>query len=143
MTEAAALNTIVVAMDFSASAARALEVAIALAKPFGARIHLVHSMHFPTPVAMTGEWWATLRARATTGLNECLDQLDAAGVEAETHLSNEYPVDAIVSLAEELPADLIVMGSRGLSGLPHVLLGSVAERTLRLAPCAVVTVPGK
>jgi nucleotide-binding universal stress UspA family protein len=45
-----------------------------------------------------------------------------------------------VELAEKLPADLIVMGTRGLSGLKHVLLGSVAERTIRHAPCPVLTV---
>ena len=49
------LRTIIVAMDFSPSADRALDVAIALAKPFAARVHVVHSMHLPTPVSMTGE----------------------------------------------------------------------------------------
>ena len=47
---------------------------------------------------------------------------------------------AIVEVAGEAKADLIVMGTRGHTGLKHVLLGSVAERTLRLAPCAVLTV---
>ena len=42
--------------------------------------------------------------------------------------------------AESLPADLIVMGTRGLTGLKHVLLGSVAERVVRTAPCSVLTV---
>jgi nucleotide-binding universal stress UspA family protein len=137
------LRTIIVAMDFSPSAERALDVAIALAKPFDARVHLVHSMHLPTPVSMTGEWWATLRAHSTRGLNECMDRLQAAGVEAETHLSSEHPVAALISLAEELSADLIAMGTRGHTGLPHVLLGSVAERTIRLAPCDVLTVAEK
>jgi nucleotide-binding universal stress UspA family protein len=47
---------------------------------------------------------------------------------------------AIVGQAEELRVDLIVMGTRGHTGLKHVLLGSVAERTLRHAPCSVLTV---
>ena len=51
-----------------------------------------------------------------------------------------FPAEAIGRQAEEIGADLIVMGTRGLTGLKHVLLGSVAERTLRVAPCAVLTV---
>ncbi len=49
-------------------------------------------------------------------------------------------LDMAVSLAKSLGADLIVMGTRGLAGIKHVLLGSVAERVLRRAPCPVVTV---
>jgi nucleotide-binding universal stress UspA family protein len=134
------LQTIVVPFDFSVHVDRALEYASALARAFGARVHLVHSMHLPPDVRMTGEWWATLRARSVRGLDECIDKLEAAGVPAEIHFSDEHPVTAIIELAEKLDADLIVMGSRGRSGLPHVLLGSVAERTIRLAPCPVLTV---
>jgi nucleotide-binding universal stress UspA family protein len=53
------------------------------------------------------------------------------------------PFSAILDLAESLPADLIVMGTQGRTGLKHVLLGSVAERTVRLAPCPVLTVKAK
>jgi len=53
---------------------------------------------------------------------------------------SEAPSEAIVMTAKEIGADLIVMGTRGLSGFKHVLLGSVAERTVRLAPCPVMTV---
>jgi nucleotide-binding universal stress UspA family protein len=49
---------------------------------------------------------------------------------------------AIAKAAEDFAADLIVMGTRGNTGLKHVLLGSVAERTLRLAPCSVLAVKG-
>ena len=59
---------------------------------------------------------------------------------ATSHLSEVPAASAIVDLAEELGADLIIMGTRGHTGLKHVLLGSVAERTLRHAPCSVLTV---
>jgi nucleotide-binding universal stress UspA family protein len=49
-------------------------------------------------------------------------------------------LEAVSDLARELGADLIVMGTRGATGLKHILLGSVAERTLRTAPCPVLTV---
>jgi nucleotide-binding universal stress UspA family protein len=50
------------------------------------------------------------------------------------------PADAIVRLAQDRQADLIVMGTHGRTGLQHVLLGSVAEKVVRLAPCPVLTV---
>jgi nucleotide-binding universal stress UspA family protein len=46
----------------------------------------------------------------------------------------------VTDLAKEIGADLIVMGTRGATGLKHIFLGSVAERTLRIAPCPVLTV---
>jgi nucleotide-binding universal stress UspA family protein len=64
----------------------------------------------------------------------------AAGVLAETHLVEFAAWEAIVETAKQIKADLIVMGTRGLTGLKHALLGSVAERTLRFAPCPVLTV---
>ena len=53
---------------------------------------------------------------------------------------SESPSEAIITVAKEIDADLIVMGTRGLSGFKHVMLGSVAERTVRLASCPVMTV---
>ena len=50
------------------------------------------------------------------------------------------PADTIVRVAQERNADLIVMSTHGRTGLQHVLLGSVAEKVVRLAPCAVLTV---
>ena len=50
------------------------------------------------------------------------------------------PPSEIAALADETGVDLIVIGTRGLGGLEHVLLGSVAERTIRIAPCPVLTV---
>ncbi len=89
---------------------------------------------------MTGDWWSTLRARAISGLDVMIGDAEEAGAPAEIHLVDESPVAAILQLAEELHADLIVMGTRGLTGAKHVLLGSIAERTIRLAPCPVLSV---
>jgi nucleotide-binding universal stress UspA family protein len=55
-------------------------------------------------------------------------------------LAAGYPAETIVRVAEERKADLIVMGTHGRTGLQHVLLGSVAEKVVRLAPCPVLTV---
>jgi nucleotide-binding universal stress UspA family protein len=64
-----------------------------------------------------------------------------AGVDAQLHLRPGHPVTEIVAMAEELHVDLIVMGTRGRTGLAHLVLGSVAERVTRTAPCPVMTVP--
>ncbi len=63
-----------------------------------------------------------------------------AGIAVETHLTEGANAHAIVETAKKVNADLIVMGTRGLSGLKHVMLGSVAERTIRISPCPVLTV---
>jgi nucleotide-binding universal stress UspA family protein len=63
-----------------------------------------------------------------------------SGVQVTTELANTPAHAALVDAATRLPAELIVTGSRGLTGVKHALLGSVAERTLRYAPCSVLTV---
>ena len=133
------MNRILIAVDFSEHSLHALDVALALAQQLGAQLHLVHALHVPREAGASG-WWASLRAQAVRGLNEYVERADAAGVKCVIHLSNEHPIAAILGLIDELGADLLVIGSRGRTGLPHVLLGSVAERAIRLAPCPVITV---
>ena len=66
-------------------------------------------------------------------------EIRAAKLSVKTHLRKGLAVEMIASEAERLESDLIVMGTRGHTGFAHVSLGSVAERTLRLAPCSVLT----
>jgi nucleotide-binding universal stress UspA family protein len=80
------------------------------------------------------------RAAARKKLDATVAVLYSDGVEAKTHLTEVPAAPAIADLAREIAADLVVIGTRGHTGLKHVLLGSVAERTLRLAPCPVLTV---
>jgi nucleotide-binding universal stress UspA family protein len=80
------------------------------------------------------------REAAERETKQWAEKAKAAGIEVKTTVTPSAPADAITLAAEETGADLIVMGSRGLTGLKHVLLGSVAERTLRTAPCPVLTV---
>ena len=62
------------------------------------------------------------------------------GIKTVSILSADSPASAINLAADEINADLIVMGTRGLAGLKHAMLGSVAERVVRLSPCPVLTV---
>ena len=84
-----------------------------------------------------------IREAATRQLEKWRDKVAAEKVEVEAEISPIFPSEAIASTAERIGADLIVMGTRGLSGIKHVLLGSVAERTVRIAPCPVLTVKAK
>jgi nucleotide-binding universal stress UspA family protein len=140
------LDTIVVAIDFSEPAHRALDLATDLARQSGGTVHLVHAFHVPLAgpvpdmVVVPPDALAWARERSAAELEAMLARLRADGVPARIHLRAGQPVHEIVEAAREVGADLIVMGTRGRGALAHLLLGSVAERTLRLAPCPVLTV---
>lgn len=144
----ATFHTLLVAHDFSPDSDAALERAVDLAKALGADLHVVHVFHVPVealspyeiplPPSLLDEVQAAARRR----LEEVTARAREAGVEASAHVRDGSPAEQIDDLARELGADLIVMGTRGLTGLPHVLLGSVAERTVRIASCPVLTVKG-
>jgi nucleotide-binding universal stress UspA family protein len=144
----AALRRIVVATDFSGLAAHALDVGAALAKRFGATLHLVHAFDVPVSVIvpydvpMPAALVEEARGAASRKLEEAVAPIRRQGLEATAHLTEGSAAPAIVKAAADLGADLVVVATRGHTGLQHVLLGSVAERTLRLAPCPVLTVKG-
>jgi nucleotide-binding universal stress UspA family protein len=140
------IRKILVAVDFSEYADAVLDAAIEFAKQFGAGLHLVHAFDVRIPlvtpyeVAIPTAFIEEAREAAASKLEALVRSVSAEGVEASSHLSEVPAASAIVGQAEELGVDLIIMGTRGHTGLKHVLLGSVAERTLRHAPCSVLTV---
>lgn len=142
------VNTILVPTDFSADADNALATATELARVFDAKIVLLHAYHVDVPVfstmaggyALPQGFYDDVRKYATSQIDEVVEKLAADGIEATGIVICEPAALAIVAHAESLPADLIVMGTRGHTGLKHVLLGSVAERVVRLAACPVLTV---
>ena len=142
MTE---IRNILVPTDYSPHAEKALAYAIGLAKTFGAKIHLLHAyrlpepMPFPATIAVPESFWEEVHKHSMEKLEEVRQQVAAESIECEVEAVREPPFPAVVDSAERLDADLIVMGTRGLTGLKHVMLGSVAERTVRLAHCPVIT----
>jgi len=140
------LHTMIVPMDFSPEAHRALEVARKLAKEAGpAHLILLHAYFLPVEMeALATEQnlplLDLLSSDAGKALERILADLQNAGISSEFVVSRGYPGDVIVELARDKSADIIVMGTHGRTGLPHVLLGSVAERVIRSAPCPVITV---
>jgi nucleotide-binding universal stress UspA family protein len=141
------VKTILVPTDFSADAEKALSTATELAKLFGARIVVLHAYHVDIPVvssmaggyALPQRFYEDLRSQATAQVEKLAKGAAAEGIEATGIALQEPAAVAIAAQAESLPADLIVMGTRGLTGLKHVVLGSVAERVVRTAPCPVLT----
>jgi nucleotide-binding universal stress UspA family protein len=140
-----AIRKILVPIDFSPCSLYAFDRTIELAKTLSARIDLLHSYAVSISQAPSLYWGvppdflAKLRQAAAGELEQLAKRATEAGVACESHVSSELPVDAILATARALPADLIAMGTHGLTGVMHALLGSTAERIVRLAPCPVLT----
>ncbi len=139
-------SKIVIATDFSENSDRALEAGIEQAKRMEASVVLVHAFDIPVPaiypydVAVPNTLITESRKSAQDKLDKERAKVEAEGVPASTQLIESPAAVSIARLAEELDADLLVMGTRGNTGLKHIILGSVAERTIRLAPCSVLVV---
>jgi universal stress protein A len=140
------IHKILVPVDFSEHSQRALDEAVGFARSFEAEVHLLHcyQMHpqsiAPYGIVVPETFEHDVRMAALQRLAEWREKVSAAGCKVREHISAHFPTEAIEEMTERLGIDLIVMGTRGLTGLKHVLLGSVAERTLRSAPCPVLTV---
>ncbi len=136
---------ILLATDGSSHAALAAMKAVELAKSTGARLHVVAvGRTFPAAVydVYTEAWREDLRREAQEVLDAQVKKIEeAGGTVAIAHLKmNERRDEAIVHLAEEIDADLIVIGSRGFGGLKRALLGNVADSVVRHAHCPVLVV---
>ncbi len=141
---AEAPKTIVVGVDFSKHSEGAVALAADWARAFGAKLYLVHGLELRLPFVTPYEVSvpdALIDAAYAEGRKR-LDTLAASlsGVDVRAELASAPAHAALDGVAERLHADLIVTGSRGLGGIKHAVLGSVAERTLRHAPCSVLTV---
>jgi nucleotide-binding universal stress UspA family protein len=143
------IKDIVVATDFSETAGLAVESAVQIAKTYGAKLHVIHAFETPVPIVSPYEivmpegLLEQARTSAMKSLQAARQKAEAAGVKAEAHLTEAPSAHAIARYAANCGADLVVVGTRGHTGLKHVLLGSVAERTVREAPCPVLVIKGK
>lgn len=145
----ATLETILVPTDFSEHSEHALLYAASLGERYGATIHLLHviTLHGYDGTKDTGKFpdIAPLLERADKVARERLDAGALHGGTAEAKVVKALtravsPSEAIVEYAERKSADLIVIATRGNTGLAHVLLGSVTERVIRYTPCPVLVV---
>jgi len=135
---------ILVPVDFSPHSDKAVELAVDVARKFGARLDLLHAYHLPIGVeydySLPPELLPAVREAAIRKLDEAVAKLSGEGLEVGGEVTEGHPSEVILEAARRLEADLIVMGTHGRTGLQHVVLGSVAERTLQHARCSVLTV---
>jgi nucleotide-binding universal stress UspA family protein len=135
------IHTILVPTDFSTYAAHALQEACAIAAHHQAQVLLVH-VH--PPLAFWGEDWAqraAFEAKIQAGAEQQLQAMAAEQtVPIETRVLWGDPATTICGVAQTHPCELIVMSTHGHTGLARVFIGSVAERVVRYAPCAVLIV---
>jgi nucleotide-binding universal stress UspA family protein len=141
------LKNILVATDFSESAAVALAYGRDLARTFNARLHLVHMVedvmirYSPEVSFAVPELQKNLEERAWRELRALITDDDRAIVPVVQTCVN-IP-NAIVEYAKTNGIDLVITGTHGRGAIQHLLMGSVAERVVRAAPCPVLTVHAK
>ena len=142
------IRTILVPIDFSDSARNIIEWAAHLASGSESKLVLFHAYHLPVEFQqlegayLPPDFWANVKSESQASLARHEAELRESGHTVESVVREGYAATAIVDEATELGADLIVIGTHGLSGLKHMLLGSVAERVVQKAPCPVLTVKG-
>ena len=143
------ITRILVPTDFSETADAALAYAKELAGRMDASLHLLHVFtDFYTAAAYAPEIYGavpgslreTALADADHRLTERLPAADHARFNGTTAIATGLTANAIVEYAVAHEIDLIVIGTHGRGGIAHLLLGSGAERVLRVAPCPVLTV---
>ena len=141
------IERIVCAVDFSDSSDYAQRYAVGLAEVFDADLRLVHVIELPflptyslagvpdlsLPVEQVEE---SARLRMQEAVDTC--RPDHADTEGEVRLGSAFV--EVITYAREIDADLIVVGTHGRTSLTHMLIGSVAEKIVRKAPCPVLSV---
>ena len=140
-------NRILVPTDFSEHSENALRYGCELAQRFGSELHLLYVVDNSPPLMMNQEMTFPIDDLITEHQADAerrLAKLPAAEWNLEVHIVCKVvqgrPFLDIIKYAKDHEIDLIVTGTHGRTGLSHTLLGSVAEKVLRKAPCPVLTV---
>jgi nucleotide-binding universal stress UspA family protein len=142
-------SSIVVGTDGSETAGKAVLQATELARQVGASVSLV-SAYEPVSanrlreekreVPKDMEWMVNPREDVEATLKEAAETLEGAGVNVDTYAREGDAADAILDVAEETGADLIVVGNKGMTGTKRFLLGSVPNKVSHHAPCSVLII---
>jgi nucleotide-binding universal stress UspA family protein len=142
-------KTVVVGTDGSETATQAVHQAVELAKALGASMEIV-SAYEPVPAQRLRQerretpeelqWAINPREDVESTLEAAAEIAREAGLEANTHPRQGDPADAVLDVAEERGADLIVVGNKGMTGAKRFLLGSVPNKVSHHAPCSVLII---
>ncbi|MFN0196892.1 MAG: universal stress protein [Planctomycetaceae bacterium] len=141
------LKKILVATDFSEHAGLAVRYAVELGKQFSSQVVICHVVPYPDLLSQlppTSEAYipANLHEMHVKNAEEQGSKILAefVGIEATFLIRSGSPFVEIVTLAKESDIDLLIIGTHGRGAVAHMLLGSVAERVVRKAPCPVLTI---
>jgi nucleotide-binding universal stress UspA family protein len=142
------IRKILAPTDFSAHAANAVQFACGLAERLGAELHLLHVLSEIVPTGpdplltpvLPPEYYRESEVQSRQALAKLLEPSWGTPPGVETAVRWDSPVEGIVDYAREAGISLMVIATHGRTGLSHVLLGSVAERIVREAPCPVLTI---
>ena len=142
-------RSIVVGTDGSDTATRAVSEAIDMAKAIGATLELV-SAYAPVPeqrlraerrdAPADVQWSINPRQEVEAALTDAADLAREAGVSVNTYARQSDPADAILDVAEEQNAEMIIVGNKGMTGAKRFLLGSVPDKISHHAPCSVLII---
>jgi nucleotide-binding universal stress UspA family protein len=146
----ARIQKILIPVDFSEHSRLALKYAHELASGCGAKLHLLHVVDevvtpdfYPSVMPADGNATDDLREQSIERMKELISEMSPTlASEAEVHVRSGRAAQAITDFAAELGADMLVIASHGLTGISHMLLGSVTELVVRRAHCPVFTVKG-
>jgi len=139
------MKTLLVAVDFSDSSEAALAYAVELAKPLGAKLVVMHSYELPVYGFPDGALVASVDVAtrimqgAQTGLEAMVERYKSVA-ELSTIVRQGVPWEEVHAVAEEVDADMIVIGTHGRRGIARALLGSVAEKILRTSTRPVLAI---
>lgn len=140
------IRQILAPTDFSEYSRQAVAYAYKMAQHFGAKLLLLHVVEeLPPyigfiPPAEAAAVLKGLEGQARAALAQLLPKAEDATVEITCQAVTGTPYFEIIEIAHEEKADLIVMATHGRTGFSHFIMGSVAERVVRTAPCAVLTI---
>ncbi|HYQ30010.1 MAG TPA: universal stress protein [Polyangiaceae bacterium] len=135
---------ILVPTDFEPASREALDWAVGIARSADAKVTLLHVWEIPIypymDFMLNSELISRVEDAAMGRVARALEELKSEVPNAQSILHHGPPSDVILSAIQETSADLVVMGTHGRRGVGHALLGSVAEKVVRLSPVAVLTV---
>jgi len=142
-------GSIVVGTDGSGTATQAVREAVDMAKAVGATLELVSAYAPVSEARLRAErrdapedvqWAINPRQEVEVSLNDAAEIAREAGVKVNTYARQGDPADAILDVAEEQKADLVILGNKGMTGAKRFLLGSVPNKVSHHAPCSVLII---
>ncbi len=138
------IKRILFATDFSPWAKRAEDYACSLACSWRASLTVLSVAEFPPGLnpdySVNQQYLAELLKQASSQLVDLKARAVRRGIAVTTRVATGIPSEEVITAAKAEDSDLLVVGTRGKTGLAHILLGSTAERVIRGAPCPVLTV---